>query len=343
MFQHLLPVEILQSIINDLTIIEASNLSITNTENKQIIKELFKGNMTRIRCSLKDWNITFPNAIYANIRDRLNINDSDFEYLSKVKKLNMSLCKQKSITDDSFRFLTQIDDLNLQGACGHWTGGHHFTDRIFYYLKDLKSFYIDNNHKITNHISSLRCIVDLTIHNCSNISDDGISNLITLKRLNIYNLHSLTDNAFINLTNLEDLNMTFGNISDIGISYLTNIKKLHFLSCKNIKCKNYDRLLKLNEISMYGNALFDDDIKSLSNIKNISLYGCSITGYGLKYLNNAKIISIYESPIIDNELDNLYKLNNLIQINIFRCRGISLKKKNELISVFGNKLNTDKY
>ena len=136
---HNLSEDISQLIINYSLIKEASNLSITNKENEKLIKKYYTCYLFHIKCSLEDYNKTFPNAKYANIRGRLNIIDFDFKYLSMVEILNMSLCEQRSITDHSFRYLSNIRDLNLQGACGHWIGGHHFTDNIFDYLINLKN------------------------------------------------------------------------------------------------------------------------------------------------------------------------------------------------------------
>lgn len=307
-----------------------------------MVRQFYRGSMTRIKCSLKEYNITFPNATIANIRERSNIVDDDFKYISMIKTLDMSLCKTKSITDASFRYLTNIRDLNLQGACGHWIGGHHFTDEAFNYLGDLLKFYIDDNHVITNRgIKKLIKIKDLTIHNCSNIGDDGLCNLTSLLRLDIYNLYKLTDEGLKNLTNLEELHMTFGNITDIGISYLVNVKKIYLLACKQIKCKNFICLPKLEYLSLCHTQITDEDFVSLSNLLNISIYGCKINGNGLQYLTRCKIISIYESPIVDDQLDYLYTLKDLIKVNIYRCNLITRNKKNELKSVFGNKFNTD--
>ena len=335
--------EIIEIVINYLLINEASNYSIINKDNNRLIKKYYYSNMKKICCSLEKWNKTFPNAKYLNIRCRYNISGLDFKYLYNIKRLDMSLCTQTSITDNSFEYLTSLVDLNLQGACGHWQGGNHFTDNMFDYLKNLNRLYIDDNNVITNNgIKKLINIKDLTIHNCSNIGNDGLASLTTLQKLSIYNLHRLTDDVFKNLTNIEELDITFGSITDIGISHLINIKRLHFLSCDKIKFKNFDRLTKLYYLSICGgNNICDNDLITLSHIKNISLYGCKINGLGIKYLMNCTIISIYESPIIDEQIDNLYKLYYLNQINIFRCSLISINKKTELKTDFGNKFNTD--
>ena len=269
-----------------LSIQEASNLSITNKIYKHMVKQFYRGNLSRIKCSLKEYTITFPNATFANLR-HLDMVDDDFKYLSMFRTL-----------------------------------------------------YIDENRAITNRgIQKLIKMKDLTVRNCSNIGD-GLCNLTSLIRLEIYNLHKLTDEGLKNLTNVEELHMTFGNITDIGISYLVNVKKMHLLSCDNITFKNVF-LPKLELLSLCNIQITDENFVSLSNLLNISIYGCKINGNGLQYLTKCKIITIYQSPIIDDELDYLYTLKDLTQVNIYRCNLITRNKKKELKTVFGNKCNTD--
>ena len=329
--------DITQLIINYLLMGDASKFSITNKENDQSIKKYYISNLKPINCSLKDWNITFPNAKYAKLQKNISIDNDEFEYLTKVEVLDMSMCLT-TLIDHSFHNLLHIRELNFQGY-----RGHIIRDSIFDYLTNLEKFYIDNNYTITDEgIKKLSKIKDLSIHNCLNITNDGLSNLITVEKLSIYNLQKLTDDVFKNLTNIQELEITFGDITDIGISYLINIKKLNFISCRKIKCKKFDKLIKLNNLSIDGYQFLDEDLISLANIKSICIYRCQINGSGLQYLTNCNIISIYECPIIDKELDILYKLDNFNQINIYRCKFLTKNKKNELKSILGNKFNTDK-
>ena len=332
-----LPDELLQIVINYTMKKEASRISITDKRNNTLVKNYYVGDLYKIRPSLKKWKKTFPNAKYANIRERLCIKDSDFKYLEKVQELNMALCSQRSITDHTFRYLLNIRKLNLQGCCDVWA--HHFTDDIFQYLLNLEGFYIDHNHVITDAgIQKLTKLTDLSIHSCSNITNNGLANLTNLRKLSIYNLYKLTDEVFDNL-NLEELEMTFGQITDKGLTKLMNIKKMNLISVEHVRCKDFDKLKHLEKLFVYGN-LRDEDLRNCSKVKDLQLYACKINGDGLKYLVNCDIISIYESPITDENLVHLYNLP-LKKINIYRCNLITNGKKDELSSVFGNKFQTD--
>ena len=102
------------------------------------------------------------------------------------------------------------------------------------------------------------------------------------------------------------------------------------------------RNVKRPELCPYGyEFITDENYVSLSNLLNINIYGCKINGNGLQYLTKCKIITIYQSPIIDDQLDYFYTLKDLTQVNIYRCNLITRNKKKELKTVFGNKCNTD--
>ena len=322
--------DVIKLIINNLSLKDLIRLRTTNKDNVEYVKCYDNDNIVRIKRSLKNWKKSFPNMTSVNISGRTDLCDEDFKYLDNTQILMMNLCDQISITDHVFRYLSKLRDLNLQGCCGHWIGGHHFTDKMFDYLLNLEKFYIDDNHGITSRgIKKLTKIKDLTISNCSKITNDGLSNLTTLIKLKIYNLNELTDDVFQNLTNLEDLSMTFGHITDRGILYLSNIKKIHISSCQRIKCKDYDKLLKLESLDL-STPINDDNLIYLKKIKNLMLYGCNIKGYRLPYLVNIEELSIYECPIMDEHLSHLLELKKLKKINIFRCNTISKFKKSEL-------------
>ena len=238
---QIVPSDVQQIIINFLLIKDASRYMITNKTLLELVKNFYIGNLkNKIKCPLKDWFNTFPNAKKINIERRRDITGLDFSYLSKIEILDMHLCTHSSIDDYTFKNLLKLKHIDLQGCFGH-----NFTDKAFIHFKNLETFYIDNNQKITDKaFHNLIKIKNLTIHNCSNITTNGLSNLTTLVKLNIYNLYNLDDDVFKKLSNLKELDMTFGNITDIGISYLHNLKKLKILSCKNIKCIDFDKLTK---------------------------------------------------------------------------------------------------
>ena len=123
-----LNIDVISQIINYCSIKDLIRLRTTNKENVEMVKYYHGYTMVQIKGPLKYWKKSFPNMKVANISRRTDINNEDFKYLENVEVINMLLCKQQSITCNTFKFLINIKDLNLQGCCGHWYGGHHFTD-----------------------------------------------------------------------------------------------------------------------------------------------------------------------------------------------------------------------
>ena len=330
---YTLPLEILQVIINNLSLKDLIKLRTTNKVYQELVKNYNSYDNVRISGSLKYWKKSFPNLKYANISRRKDISDQDFQYLDNIEKLDMNLCYQ--ITYKGFNYLSKIKDLNLQGSCQN----QHFD---FDNFSNLEKLYIDNNHIITdNGIKKMLKIKDLSISNCSQITNDGFSSLTKLVKLYIYNLYNLTDDIFKNMTDLQCLYITFCNFTDQGILLLKKIKKLRFLNCKNIKGTDFDQLTELNNIEFTYCGPNDDSMYYLKNISDISFYGCNIDGSGFKYLENLQVLSIYESPIKDEYLDLLLELKNLKKVNIYRCSLLSKNKKDQFKKILGNKFETD--
>ena len=80
---------------------------------------------------------------------------------------------------------------------------------------------------------------------------------------------------------------------------------------------------------------------SFEQLKNLIFYACNINGFGFRYLKNIETISIYQCPIIYEYVKCLQNFTHLKKINIYRCDYMIQEVKDELISVFGDKFNTD--
>jgi hypothetical protein len=62
----------------------------------------------------------------------------------------MSNCYQREITEDSFRHLINLKELNLSGCNQNWILNNHFTDKLFDYLSGLETLEIDDNYVISD-------------------------------------------------------------------------------------------------------------------------------------------------------------------------------------------------
>lgn len=310
-----------------------------NKEFKLLVKKHYTIIKQEITCNLHQLIITFPKIIKIRISPRANILDSDFENINNIEYLNMALCKQPTITNIAFRNLTRLKHLNLQGACGHWIGGHHFTDEMFLYLTQLEWLYIDDNHVITNEgIKLLTNITNLSIHNCCNISNDGLENLTTLTKLDIYNLVRLSDNVFIKLFNLEELNITFASFTSTIYKYLPKLKKLSLCGLSTINFSEINILTNLTYLSLCYVKIKYSELKSLSHIRHISFYGCNFTSdeevLPLFLLENVQILSIYECTITIEDILPLNQLKCLNKLNIYRCKNIKFDEETQLKKIF---------
>ena len=306
------------------------------------ISKLYTGsynNMISIRKNFSRWKEIFPNIAFINISRNTKITDNDFKLFDKVIKLDMALCTQKEITDFAFVNCHNLLELNLQGACRHWIGAHHFTDEIFESLKKLKKLYIDDNHEITDAGLSLLCdIEDLHLSNCSKITNNGFKNAGNLVKLEIYNIPNLTDNVFDFTPNIKILSITFAhNITDNGILKLEQIKTLSLTGSNKIKGLSYDTLLELKELRLNYISIPSINHQFLRNISKITFYSCNMDGSELQYLTNTKNIAIYECVNFHN-IDYLYDKD---KVCIFRCNLITKGKKDALKLNLGDKLLCD--
>lgn len=292
-----------------------------------------------INQNFKKWKEIFPKLAYIKLNSRSKITNEDFLLFDEMKVINMALCTQKEITDGGFANCHNLLKLNLQGACGHWFGGNHFTDELFKSLTKLEELYMDDNHVITDEGISLLCeMKDLHLSNCSKITNNGFKNFNKLVKLIIYNLNKLDDGVFNFIPNLEYLSVTFNeNITDKGILQLKNIRNLILIGC-NTECYDYDKLLKLKELSLTYISIPPLNFNYLRNINRITFYGCSeINGFEFQYLTNTKEILIYEC----RSLINIDYFEHFNKVYIFRCRTITKEMSMALKLKLGEKFITD--
>lgn len=332
----LLP-DILQTIINILSVKDVLNLRITNKENKNVTGKYNPSYMIFIKKSLYNKKLIFPNIRSVSISGISKLTYKDFMYLNNVENLNMSLSYSKEIITYIFSNFINIKKLILEN-CENYIEYNNFTDNEFDYLINLETLVINDNHVITDKgLLKLKKIKELNIQNCKNITNDGISNLVTLESLCVYNIN-ITDNVFKKLTNLKKLDLYFNKITDNSILYLTNIIELKLTSIPNIICKDFDKLKNLVKLTLICTKITDDDLIYLKNIKKLVLYFSQINGKGLSHLTNIETLEISSSQITNEYISNIYTLKKLEKISIFRCYLLTERVINELKIKLGDKL-----
>lgn len=223
------------------------------------------------------WRDIFPNMKTFYVRSK----DSNIEYLDHCHTLELYLYGIKGTIFRNFHLKELVlIDLN-------YLGNGSIDDSTFDYFTELEKLYIEHNHLITNEsMKKLKKIKELTIDNCSNITE---LSLPTLKKLELYNIE-IRDESFKHM-NLEYLKITFGKITDIGICYLSSLRQLNITGCP-ISCKGFSCLKQLTHLSIsYSPVFTDESIVELSQLKleEFILYGAKIDGWGLNYLKDVKV------------------------------------------------------
>jgi hypothetical protein len=290
----------------------------------------------RVNKSLRWFKCTFPYLEHIVIKGRLDIDDRDLLELSHIKSLNMSYCKQTSITN--FKSMPHLRSLDLRGCYQSYTKGH-FTNAIFQDLTGLTSFYVDQNQLITNSgIKQLTNLTTLYVSNC-NVSNDGLSTLTKLVHLEMYNL-KVTDAALDSLPNIEDLKITFIDISTEGLHKLKKLKYLHAINCDKINhCRGLENL-PLSSLSLAYSNIKNEDLKYLYKLKSLTLYHTCISGTHFDQLHNIERLYMYYSPLQSQHLTSLTSLKKLMIVGLYDCI-LSQETKKELRRLLGHKFDTN--
>ena len=116
--------DVIQIIINNLSLKDLIKLRLTNKKNIEIVKYYNQYDMIPIKGSLKDWKKSFPNAKSADISKKYDIIDNDFQYLNNLDILIM-YSFYKNLNDTIFYSLLNLKEL-------HIVRSSYFTDKIFF-------------------------------------------------------------------------------------------------------------------------------------------------------------------------------------------------------------------
>jgi len=289
----------------------------------------------RVKESLRWFKVTFPYLDHLTIKGRLDVTDDDLQEMSHIKSLNMSYCLQLTITNQCFKSMPNLTSLDLRGCSSNVRG--HFTNAIFPYLTELTSFYIDDNHEISNAgLQQLTNLTTLYVSNC-NISNKGLSTLTKLVHLDIYNL-PVTDEVLVSLPNLEELKLTFIPISTTGLLVLKKLKYLTTVNCNGINhCRGLETL-PLSSLSLAYSNIKNEDLKYLCHLKSLTLYRSSITGTHFDQLHNLERLYMYHSPL--QHITSLTSLKKLMIVGLYDCK-LTQETKQEMHRLLGNKLDTN--
>jgi hypothetical protein len=288
---------------------------ISNKEYNQFKRTYYYPHIIFISGSITNFINSFPNFKNIKISRRSELCDEDFELCGHIQRIRMISCNMSLITNNIFSHLTNLKELKLLDCWDTGSSSSFNNNKIFDYLSNLEKLSINFNYEITDEgIHKLINIKDLYIHECINITGNGLCNLTSLIKLSLYGIKNLFDHHFKKLVNLEVLTLTFiDDVTSECITCLPKIKKISFVECKGItSCNNFDKLKNLSIISFYQCPIKDSDFIYLKNIKELYIIYCPlIQGLGIKYLLNIEILSIYENLIEDSSFDDIILLNKI--------------------------------
>ena len=309
---QVLPAEILQIILNYLSLKELINFKLVGNyyrnfiennvwDHEVVVKEMTNKQMKRFLTIFRMTKYTF-----------INIEDiSDMTpYLSHCKKLNLLESNIKN--PDSCKELKNCETVKIGG--------------YFTYAKGL-----DQAPKCREIILS-----------DSHISPGDYKNL-----KNLYVYDSIDEDLIISLKHLEKLVIVYKKADDDLLekicSSLTNLKHLSiygggdgsledFMKCRyitnkgTIHLKNLKNLIKLN---LYFSEITEDSFPNISELKNLKCLGLDNCGYistleGLD-LPNLEKLCLNETSITDKGLMSLVNFPKLKRLEILECENLTNK------------------
>jgi len=186
---------------------EGHNLIKVSNNFRSLVSQ-FKWNdlVTLIEYDIKTWNEYFPNAIGVSISRKVNIKNTDFVYLQKIKYLNIS--GSNSFTDFAFEYLSNVETLDISHC-------YNISNNAFKYLKKIKT-------------------LNMSYCRQKSITEEAFKYIYkTLKILYINDCYELNDTAIKYLGNLEILNIAcIENLTNKVIDYIKNIPKVYIGLCQ---------------------------------------------------------------------------------------------------------------
>jgi hypothetical protein len=246
-----------------------------------------------------------------------NYNQSKMSVSSLKKK--MAEIKKGYGEKDLRRYMT-YDETELNIADNAPVGDEEFKQLAGKEFRNLRIINI-NNRNITD--SGLKYFYELPVEELvlsqQKITSDGLDELLMhlpkIKSLNLAN-SKLSDAGLKNLDGkfLEKLVIYNTNVTDTGLSYFKKFRNLKLLniSGRNLGDSNSDiRLTNKGYIHL----------ATLTNLEDLSISEQNINNQTLVYLKDLplKSLSIYDSSISDDGLNNIAAIHSLKKLRIVKC------------------------
>ena len=298
------PVEIINIICNNLSLLESLNFLATNSFFMAKIHEI-------------EWN-------YRIIRL------PSYKYLPRItqfyqfSKYDLRSCSDENILKNIYYFDYFI---NCEYIRLGWN--NQVSNSILPYFKNCRKIIL-NSLRITDiGLQNLEKCKYLDISNCCNITGEGFIYLVNVKKLcfnhcynydgtgieYLKNCQSLSLTNCINITNFKNfslimnchtINLTKTKITDIDLQYIGHIKNITLSGCE-ITGAGFYHLQTCCYLNISGcKNITDAGLQYLKCCRYLNISGCkNITDAGLQYLINCRKIVIKQCPKITNRITYL--------------------------------------
>lgn len=228
----------------------------------------------------------------------------DKEIIHLTNLTNLNLDENYQLSAASITKLTNITSLSMNDPKAI-PYGRKFEGTVLEKLPKLQSLSFKHNYRIRDlHMTSLTNLTKLDISGAcycgTNMTDDGLSHLVSLVELNISNVDAgISDIGLFPLQNLTNLNIKNNrHLTAACLERLTNLRELNVTRIRRqvfTGIRNLTNLTSLVARSVTGVPF--DSLENLSNLTHLdlSLSYTTFTDRSIQNLINLKHLNIYEN------------------------------------------------
>jgi len=236
----------------------------------------FRKNRIKSEIKFISYNSKLPfhiKKLSFRIKEGTNINNvkKDFKKLPKdLKCLNMSSCWMIDFTDDVFKNLQNLNELDICNC-------KNITDSMFKCLNNLQILNMDmcmQKRLSDKMFSYLKNLKSLSMIACSQttITNNAFKYLTKLEKLSISHCIQLTDEIFQYMPNLIEIYMNYCyQFSNKIFAHFQNLKLLSMAGCwhKSITYKSLQKLTNIIELDITSCPQISVNFNTFTNLKKL--------------------------------------------------------------------------
>lgn len=242
------------------------------------------------------------------LRGDLQITGSTMSRLARCQNLKYLGMNTTSVSDTGMKPVGRLSQLRRLDL-----GQTKVTDKGIQQLsglKKLQSLVLGENQSVTDVsmpvIGQFNGLVHLNLNYNRSITDQGIAKLVKLSHLQSLHLEGCDKLTGQSLTTIGQ----FQDLKTIDLSYCLGIDDQGLAKLAALKQLKWIDLTDCKKVTDKGIA----SLGQMPQLENLLLAGTSVTGVGLKHLENSSTlqnINLYHCPVNDDGLETIGKLTTL--------------------------------